>query len=1169
MRQSGYLFRQLIGLIALVCVPLLALLTYNLRQSYVQAESAAFQAVDNYAIAVSQDMDSLLGDSGRLLAYLVARPLVQALDPRRCDPALEGLAKRRSHVADVLVTDLAGVPLCASDGLPRIASGASVPWFPQASATDQGVSFSKPFRRAESAGMVSAMSRPILDARGQRTGFVTMLLDLDSLRKDWVRYRLPPKSRLTILDAQGVVMATSADRDIYVGKDVGTTLRAALAEFPAGVGTFKGVDAVERVFALKPIAQARWTAAAAIPSAEVFGPLETQFRNSVLIAAAVLVTVLWFALAMARRLVAPLADLAMTAREVAKGRVDLRASESVAGEFGVLAQDFNRMLDARAAATAALLASERRFADLLANVDMASLMVDTEGRITYCNDFMVALCGWRREELLGRHWADKLLQQDHRRVSDAFAEAMAGGPFVRRVEHEMSTKSGERRLVQWHSSLLRSADGRISGLASLGVDVTEVRLARTRELRHIDFYAALSRTNGAIVRATNMQVLFEEICRICVEHGHASVAHVSLVQDGKLVQMAFAGPAHEGEGDARIDAETGLARITDAVLSTGTRVVVNDCSRDPRTPNWPLAGAARTKSIAAFPLRHRGQVTGILALHMTVPGFFDESLIALADEMADDLSFALDNFSREEARVHAEQNLAAQEHRLAALVDTAMDAIISIDAEYRVVLFNRAASELFLIATSEAIGQDIDRFIPIRLRAAHRDHVTNFARTGSTARRMGGLHTLLALRSDGTEFPIEASISKTGVGGESLMTVVIRDATANLQAAAARLAQAEAESASRAKTSFLSRMSHELRTPLNAVLGFSQLLQRDPAYRLAPKQAQLVEHIRDAGSHLLALINDVLDVTSIEAGQIEVEQGTVELAGLLDDAMRLNGPTAFDRGVRLVPAYRQREALRVAGDARRLKQVMINLVSNAVKYNRPGGDVTLDIETHGEFAVVRVTDTGVGMDASQMAHLYEPFNRLGREREGLEGTGLGLALARELVHLMKGELTIRSEPGHGTEVEVRLPSASTAAQPQTLPIETFAEAEDASSPVGSVLYIEDNAVNLVLVEHLLATWPEVALLKAETGREGISMAAASRPDLILLDMRLPDMDGLEVLGHLAADPAARDCVVVALSASAMPEEVEAALRAGACQYWTKPLDFKRFLSGMRDLLPKA
>jgi len=415
---------------------------------------------------------------------------------------------------------------------------------------------------------------------------------------------------------------------------------------------------------------------------------------------------------------------------------------------------------------------------------------------------------------------------------------------------------------------------------------------------------------------------------------------------------------------------------------------------------------------------------------------------------------------------------------------------------------------------------------------------------------MGGLHSLVGLRTDGTEFPIEASISKVGEGPATLMTVVIRDATEVRRAEDARLARVAAESASQAKTAFLSRMSHELRTPLNAVLGFSQLLEGDDKNPLSPGHRLQVEHIGMAGWHLLALVNDVLDISRIEAGKVSIETRGVDVHDWLDEVVRMNQVAADANHVTLAATYRESPATFALADPKRLRQVMINLLSNAIKYNRSGGRAEVHTSTDGEHTHVEVIDTGIGMDASQLARLYEPFNRLGRERNGIEGTGLGLALAKQLVQLMEGEMHVVSAPDEGTKVRVTLRACDAFDAKLQAPRKPRAAATttDDSSPIGVVLYIEDNPVNLLLVEQLLMRWPNVTLLQAETGVTGISIARSAKPDLVLLDMRLPDMDGIEVLGALFDGDSGVGCRVVALSASAMPEEVAAARSAGACGY---------------------
>jgi CheY-like chemotaxis protein/anti-sigma regulatory factor (Ser/Thr protein kinase) len=353
------------------------------------------------------------------------------------------------------------------------------------------------------------------------------------------------------------------------------------------------------------------------------------------------------------------------------------------------------------------------------------------------------------------------------------------------------------------------------------------------------------------------------------------------------------------------------------------------------------------------------------------------------------------------------------------------------------------------------------------------------------------------------------------------------------------------------------------------VLGFAQLLQADPPEQLSPRQHAQVSHICDAGWHLLALINDVLDVSRIETGHLKVDARPMALHPLLDDALRMTAPLAGPLAVSIGTPYRAQAPLWVLADPIRLRQVLINLLSNAFKYNRPAGTVEIRARAEGEQVIVEVADTGLGMTRDQLAHLYEPFNRLGRERGGIDGAGIGLALTRQLVQLMQGQLTLDSEAGVGTRASLAMPwhpvpvDPGTAAAPGSqLPNPVDADLQ----PAGVVLYIEDNPVNGQLVEQMLGRWPQVRLVQAEDGASGLALARTLLPNLVLLDMHLPDMDGLALLHTLRNSAETCQLPVVALSASAMPDEVAAALAGGASDYWTKPLDFLRFTTDVLRLL---
>ena len=527
------------------------------------------------------------------------------------------------------------------------------------------------------------------------------------------------------------------------------------------------------------------------------------------------------------------------------------------------------------------------------------------------------------------------------------------------------------------------------------------------------------------------------------------------------------------------------------------------------------------------------------------------------------------------ARRQAEQSLQARERQLAGIVDSALDAIITLDASQRVVMFNRAACEMFRVSSAQVLGQPLDAFIPAELVERHRRGLQAFLDGGREQTTLDRDRLLYGVRANGERFAFEAVVSRQGQGAGMTMTAVIHDLTERLAAEAAREARIVAEVASQAKTEFLSRMSHELRTPLNAMLGFAQLLSDDPREPMSPRQHRHLALTRDAGWHLLALIDDVLDVSRIEAGQFDMRLEPVPLQPLIESALSVAAPLAARHKVQLRGTQAMPDPdLAVRADATRLRQVVLNLLSNACKYNRPGGEVRVEVVDEGETLSIDVVDNGVGMNEDQQAHLFEPFNRLGRERSMVEGTGIGLHLTRQLVLKMNGTISAQSTVGQGTRMSVRLPRVSAADTQRRLAGPDSVEgvslpAEDTLE--GSILYIEDNPVNLMLVEEYLLRWPKVALCSAATGEAGLAQMAQARGraahfDLLLLDMQLPDMHGTELLQQLRAGDLLNGTPVVALSASAMPEAVDAALAAGASEYWTKPLNLARLGVDLRRFL---
>lgn len=420
-------------------------------------------------------------------------------------------------------------------------------------------------------------------------------------------------------------------------------------------------------------------------------------------------------------------------------------------------------------------------------------------------------------------------------------------------------------------------------------------------------------------------------------------------------------------------------------------------------------------------------------------------------------------------------------------------------------------------------------------------------------------------RKDGTRFPVlVVATAVKGPDGSALYRHISVQDVSVLKEAEAQVhaARMEAERANRAKSEFLSRMSHELRTPLNVILGFAQVLQLD---ELTDAQNESVGHILQAGRHLLALIDDVLDISRIESGKMALSIEPVGVVDAVDDVVRLMQPLAQDKQVAL--GYPGTDCgCYVLADRQRLKQVLLNLVTNAIKYNVPGGSIAISCHDDGEEVAIVVTDTGIGFPDDVVERLFAPFDRLGMEGSEIEGTGLGLSLCKGLVESMRGTIEARPNPGGGSIFTVTLQRAE---PPVTTPGPVASPPAHGTASRGLVLYIEDNLANFKLIEQVLARRPGISVIPAMQGRLGLQLARDHQPDLILLDLHLPDMEGDEVLARLLRDPMTASIPVIVASADATHRQIERLVRMGARAYLTKPIDVRRLLELVDELLSSA
>ncbi len=512
-----------------------------------------------------------------------------------------------------------------------------------------------------------------------------------------------------------------------------------------------------------------------------------------------------------------------------------------------------------------------------------------------------------------------------------------------------------------------------------------------------------------------------------------------------------------------------------------------------------------------------------------------------------------------------EAELRAAELKVRSLTQSAIDAIVSADCNGTIISWNRGAEQIFGYLPAEIIGQPLVVLMPVRYREAHLHGLQRY-RQGEGGAHLGKILELHGLRQDGSEFPLELSLATWETHEGTFFGAIIRDISERKRAEAA-LAQAKetAEAANRAKSEFLANMSHELRTPLNAILGFAQLMSRSPGRE--PDDLENLEIIIRSGEHLLSLINDVLEMSKIEAGRAALHEDNFDLYQLLDDLEDMFGLRASEQELELrvertavVPRY-------VRTDERKLRQVLINLLSNAVKFTRAGWIAVRVSSTYpagnepessaarppAVFLHFEVEDTGPGIPPQELPHLFEAFVQTSSGQKAQEGTGLGLPISRQFVRLMGGDITVNSEgiPGRGAcfRFDIRAGLAETAGYPLPLPRRVIGLAP--GQPDYRVLIVEDKTVNRRLLVKMLEPLG-FAVREAANGQEALDVWQSWQPHLIWMDMRMPVLDGYEATQRIRSTIGGQAPVIIALTASAFEEQRAIVLSAGCDDFVRKP-----------------
>jgi len=759
----------------------------------------------------------------------------------------------------------------------------------------------------------------------------------------------------------------------------------------------------------------------------------------------------------------------------------------------------------------------------------------------------------------------------------------------------------------WSDTYLSPLTGHITAVVSAPADgrlvIADMALDRLAQQIHLP-----GRSGDLAV------IVVDALGRVIIHPRQRLAAWQVNLSQVPLVRKALAGYA--GPGEIELDGQRWLATVA-PVATTGWTVLV----AQPRNAMFaPVERLARVvgvallvalASVVAIALklaqrqarRYQRLVTAAADLVDDRPGTPELDLgSAEAQALWTQLRRLFDlSKAQERAARHAQAELQA-------LLDAATEvAIIAIDAHHVVRLFNRGAEKMLGYRAGDIVG----RTCPLEIHDA--DELARRAEelTREFKRPIAGRDALTAVadrygyevrdwtyaRKDGSRLSVSMAVTavradvssgtRAAVDGQSLGFLFVgTDQSARVRAAELEVARRRAEAASQAKSEFLSRVSHELRTPMNAILGYAQLLQLEEVHRLDDFQRERVARIEAAGWHLVTLINDVLDLSTIESGAARIHMADIDVGLVIQESLRLVAPLAQSAGVRLeaeAAPLPDGQGWQVQADATRLRQVLVNIVGNAIKYNRDGGRVDVAVRAGAgpepaaaESAAqappgddagllrIEISDTGIGMTPVQLARLFSAFDRLGLEASAIEGTGIGLVISRRLVERMGGAIAVASRPGVGTRVTLTLRrAAGVAAAARTDP--QAAPAPRGAS--GRIVYVEDNPINALLMQEVVEQRADCTLHLAVSVADGVALIERLQPDMVLVDLHLPDGSGLQVAQWMHGVPGLARVPVIVVSADTTQAQRDAATAAGVRAYLAKPINLAQALRVIDELLP--
>lgn len=800
----------------------------------------------------------------------------------------------------------------------------------------------------------------------------------------------------------------------------------------------------------------------------------------------------------------------------------------VAAEIGLLVVGFGifGFIGATRPLEQRLMQSERRFTALVAEAPVGVYEADASGNYTFVNAQWRDLAGLGPDAAQGEGWVSALHPDDRAACLAAWNAFVAGrAPFQH--EYRFLRPDGTVRWLYGQASALTGKCGVTTGYTGTLTDITERKNA---EVRFNEAQRLAKVGSWELDLCTNTLIWSDEIFRIF---------EIDKRQFGASYE-AFLDAIHPDDRDLVNRAYTeSLMNRTPYMIVHRLKMVDGRIKYVRETCESFFDADGKGK-----PLRSVGTVQDITELHKA-----EEELSRHREHLEELVQERTARLAESERQLRRAQAIAHLGHWSVNLVSGEL----------------HWSDEIYRI-----FGRDPGQFQPSYdnfFACVHPDdHALVKASEQESFRT--GRHSIdhRVVHPDGAIRWVheEAQLERDAEGQPLRLTGTVQDITARKQAEDELLhAKEEAERANRAKSEFLSRMSHELRTPLNAILGFAQVLEIEP---LGSEPLEFVHEIHRAGDHLLELINELLDLSRIEAGKLAMVLQPTPVAQIAREAAQIVQPQVIERHIALRDTCT--ENTMVLADPTRLRQILVNLLTNAVKYNRVGGQVLLDCRLlDDEWLRIAVTDTGHGIAPEKLTSLFKPFERLGAEFSAIDGTGIGLALSKQLAELMGGALGLDSVADEGSTFWIDLPRIKTVSGPATDEIPPAAQRTDGGERI-KVLYVEDNSANLKVIKAMLRHHPRLHLLSATNGEYGLELARRYLPDVILLDIHLPGMDGYQVLEALKESVETRGIPVIALSADAMPIDIERGLHAGFRHYLTKPVKVGALIEAIKEALER-